>query len=71
MTCVPWPVAGEEAGKSGCRSREFQFVNCWYTPGVFVKIEPEGYPTPRCFCKRVRNCLKINELSFWRTQESS
>src|SRR6266851_5666245 len=27
-------------------------------------------PTPRCFCKRVWNCLKTKELRFWRVQKS-
>ncbi len=28
-------------------------------------------PTPGCFCKRVRKCLKTLELSFWYVQKSA
>jgi hypothetical protein len=36
-----------------------------------LNIESRPHPTPRCFCERVWNCLKIKELSFWQTQKSA
>src|SRR5260370_14737647 len=30
----------------------------------------EPYPHPGCFAQRVRNCMKIKELSFVRVQKS-
>jgi len=35
------------------------------------QLEGGGTPTPGCFCQRVRNRLKIKELSFRRVQKSA
>jgi hypothetical protein len=45
-------------------------VGNWQSELSVAWAQEEGYPPP-CFCERVRNPLKIKELSFWRIQKSA
>ena len=66
-------LTGYGTWKSSQEIENKGFANMLFARKCLMRSETraEGVPHPGCFCKRVRNRLKINELSLCGTQKNS